>query len=113
MRKILFRILIAILLFLLVVLGVAYYQNTKPLSVIKHRFGVQETVVIEPSRESEQKVQVDATEKIKEEVASETGNISPSTRTTVSGSIMTQGSSQLSEQDKRDLEKIVDGLVIK
>jgi hypothetical protein len=113
MRKILFRILITILLFLLVVLGVAYYQNTKPLSIIKQWFGVQETVVIEASNESEQKVQVDATEKIKDMVASETGNITATTGTGVSGTVMTQGSSQLSEQDKRDLEKIVDGLVIK
>lgn len=45
MRKVLFWILIAILLFLLVVLGVSFWTNRKPLNVLKDWFGVQQNVV--------------------------------------------------------------------
>lgn len=46
MRKLLFWLLIVLLVFLLIVLGVAFYQDKKPLHVLQNRFGVQQNTVV-------------------------------------------------------------------
>ena len=73
-------------------------------------FGITDTIVVQPVQESERKVEVDASEKIKTMVQSESWYTSTMSWSTSS---QAQVSNSLSEQDKRDVEQMVDGLVIK
>lgn len=100
MRKVLFRILIIISLSLMIILGIAYYKDKTPLSVIQWWFGVQQDAVVIVTQQAEEQKKVDTTEKIKEMVTEEL--------------VATwHSSSTLSEQDKKDMKALVDGLVEK
>lgn len=109
MRKILFWILIIIFLFLVVVLWVAFYNDKTPLNVLKWWFGVESSVYVKEnlSNSSEAAKQVDVTEKIKETVEQE------NEQNTIAASGSTNTSSQLSEEDIKATQALVDELIVK
>ena len=104
MRKVLFWILIIIFLFLVVVLWVAFYNDKTPLNVLKGWFGVEQSVYVKEnlSNSSEEAKKVDVTEKIKEIVEKEVW-------TTWSAN----SSSQLSEEDIKATQALVNELIVK
>ena len=104
MRKVLFWILIIIFLFLVVVLWVAFYNDKTPLNVLKGWFGVEQSVYVKEnlSNSSEEAKKVDVTEKIKEIVEKEVW-------TTWS----VNSSSQLSEEDIKATQALVNELIVK
>lgn len=108
MRKILFRVLIVVLLVLLFVLWVAFYQDKTPLHVLQGWFGVSNEVVVTDALQDtttpEQKKE--HTEAIKDIVNNETSNSwdSQDEKDTVVPSTV------LTESEKEDTKKLVDSL---
>lgn len=108
MRKVLFWVLIVVLLFLLFVLGYSFRTQTTPLNVLKRRFGVEQTVQVTTQEGAQQAQFVDTTTKIKTTVKTESGTYVPATGTTTNVS-----GDSLSEQDKKDVQDLIDSLVVK
>lgn len=106
MRKILFWIIIIVFLFLVVVLGVAFYNDKTPLNVLKWWFWVESSIYVKEdiSNSSEAAKQVDVTEKIKEVVENEQTNTWAET---------INPSSQLSEEDIKATQALVNELIVK
>ncbi len=110
MRKILFWIIITIFLFLVVLLGIAFYKDRTPLSVLRQRFWAEEVIVVQSQDASEQQKQVDTTEEIKETVSDEWWPTSFSSSTWSTGN---NSSTALTEEDKKAMRSIVDWLIVK
>lgn len=106
MRKVLFRVLIVVLIALLFVLGIAFYQDKTPLAVLQNWFGVQtQQVVIKDVEESTAQTKQDTTSQIKAMVAGETGATDSIEATKEAAT-----SNKLSDTEKQETKQLIDSL---
>ena len=92
MRRVLFRLMIIIVLFLVIVLGVAAREKTSPKAVLQDWFSNKDTILT--TGQIIDNLPTDLT-------GSQTGNLDGSTT----------GSNSLSDQDRQDTENFINSLV--
>lgn len=106
------------MLFLVVLLGVSFYQNKRPLEVLRTWFGVQKNIAVQENAPlldtSEQEKKADTEEQIKQMIESEaTSDAKMQPTTSNSTSTSASSSSTLTAEDKAAIKNVVDGLIVK
>ena len=110
MRKVLFRVLIILLLALLFVLWVAFYQNKTPLSVLQGWFGVtnHEIIIDDKSWTINKNTTTDKTPE--PQSGNNTTDSTVTTWFTISGEHTSNASPELTTEERQDTENLINSL---